>query len=63
MQKNEVLSEHEATWGTNGLSDLRYTIVENTSLSEHTKRVLVNLHLNGHWTDERSGVDEATWGK
>jgi len=62
-QKNEVLSEHKDTWRTNGLTDLQYTIVSTTELNEHTKRVLVELGLNNHWTDERSGVDDARWGK
>ena len=51
MNKQEVLAEHKAAWKTNGLVDLRYTELEQLSLSEHCVKYLVNVMENNHWTD------------
>jgi hypothetical protein len=60
MVKWELKDEHESTWKTNGLSDLRYSIVGKTDLHESKKatKVTADIKLNGaHWTNNKAGVD------
>lgn len=56
QKKWEVLDEHEATWATNGLSDLHYELLNEKSLNEHCTIVTVDIQLNGHWTDHECGI-------
>ena len=60
--KWEALEEHEATWSTNGLADLRYSEEGRTDdlhPSGKVTKVTVDLGLNGtHWTNDKSGVDQ-----
>jgi hypothetical protein len=59
--KWEALEEHEKTWATNGLADLRYTETARTTdlhPSGKVTKVTVDLGLNGdHWTNDKCGVD------
>jgi len=57
--KWEVLKEHDATWKTNGLHDLKYarkgparTLVDAPCCcaTVHT----VDVQLNGHWSDDQT---------
>jgi N-terminal domain of galactosyltransferase len=60
MVKWELLEEHEKTWKTNGLSDLRYTVLQQTPLDEKKKstKVSVDVKLNGdHWGNDKAGID------
>mmetsp|Transcript_7047 Transcript_7047/g.13289 ORF Transcript_7047/g.13289 Transcript_7047/m.13289 type:complete len:482 (-) Transcript_7047:1194-2639(-) len=72
MVKWEALKEHESTWRTNGLADLKYSILKMESLvdglrnSENEKddskpratKITVDVKLNGnHWSNEKSGMD------
>ncbi len=62
MNKTEVLKEHETTWRTNGLvveggGPLSYREVSRTESAErHLLHVVVDVQLNGHWTDAVSGL-------
>ena len=49
MVKWELLEEHEKTWKTNGLADLRYTVIKQTPLDEKNKstKITVDVKLNG----------------
>lgn len=60
MNKHEVLAEHDATWRSNGLHDLKYTEVARKALDPAGKciKVTVDVMLNGHWTDDRCGIDD-----
>lgn len=60
MVKWELKDEHETTWKTNGLADLKYKIVKTEQLgnSPHATKITVDLGTNGdHWTNEKAGVD------
>jgi hypothetical protein len=60
MVKWEALEEHEATWKTNGLADLKYTLLETTALDATKKadKLTVDVKLNNsHWANEKCGVD------
>lgn len=60
MVKWEALEEHETTWKTNGLADLKYALLETKALDNTKKadKLTVDVKLNGsHWTNEKSGVD------
>jgi len=64
MVKWEALDEHDATWKTNGLSDLKYEVTGTTQLDgldrEKSKatKVTVDVLLNGnHWANDKCGVD------
>jgi N-terminal domain of galactosyltransferase len=67
MVKWELQDEHEATWKQNGLSDLKYTILEQSSLEgDRATKYTVDVKLNGtHWTNEKAGMDyvETSWKK
>jgi len=60
--KWELLKEHDATWKTNGLSDLTYSVLNKTSLDPDTNKatkVTVDVKLNGnHWSNDKGiGMD------
>lgn len=59
MVKWEALEEHEKNWKTNGLADLKYSVVENTALDDSKKatKLTVDVQLNNHWADEKCAVD------
>ena len=60
MVKWEALEEHSTTWKTNGLADLKYTLLETKPLDNTKKadKLTVDVKLNGnHWTNEKSGLD------
>lgn len=60
MVKWELNSEHESTWKTNGLADLKYKVVNTVSLdaTQHSSKITVDVQMNGsHWTNEKAGVD------
>jgi N-terminal domain of galactosyltransferase len=57
MVKWELQSEHETTWKTNGLADLKYEIIAQEKLNSSATKITVHLKLNGtHWTNEKAGV-------
>ena len=57
MVKWEALEEHEATWKTNGLANLKYKVLDTTRLNDQATKVTVDVLLNNHWADEKAGVD------
>lgn len=60
MVKWELKDEHERTWKTNGLADLKYSLLERTSLDPQalSSKLTVDIKLNGdHWTNAKAGVD------
>lgn len=60
MVKWELKDEHEATWKTNGLVDLKYSLVKQTALDQAGKatKFTVDVKLNGnHWTNAKAGID------
>ena len=60
MVKWELAEEHEKTWKTNGLADLKYAVLQTQNLndSEHATKITVDVKMNGnHWTNEKAGVD------
>lgn len=60
MVKWELAEEHEKTWKTNGLADLKYSLLGTESLdaTKHSTMLKVDVKLNGnHWTNEKAGVD------
>jgi hypothetical protein len=61
MVKWELKDEHEKTWKTNGLSDLKYNIVSTTNLHESRKATKVTVDIKesntNHWTWAKAGVD------
>jgi len=59
MQKWEALEEHESTWKSNGMADLKYSVLETQALDEAKKstKATVDVKLNGnHWANDKSGV-------
>lgn len=62
LNKNEVLEEHASTWKTNGLSDLKYNELSRVNLNDHCVKVRVDLLLNNHWTDSKSGINDTSYG-
>jgi len=57
MRKNEVLAEHAKTWKTNGLSNLGYKVIGRHRCmagigTTKCVRVVVDVGLNGEWTDD-----------
>jgi hypothetical protein len=59
MVKWEALEEHEKTWRTNGLADLKYSVLESKPLDENKKatKITVDVQLNGdHWANDKCGV-------
>jgi hypothetical protein len=68
MVKWELKDEHESTWKTNGLSDLKYSVLSQVPLDDGKKatKVTVDVKLNGnHWTNEKAGIDyvDTSWKK
>ena len=73
MVKWEALKEHKSTWRTNGLADLRYSIIKvehldciTNGVTPVTKvekctskaRLTVDVKLNGnHWSNDKCGLD------
>ena len=62
MVKWELKDEHEATWKTNGLADLKYDLLKQTTLDEDggqkATKYTVDVRLNGnHWTNAKAGID------
>lgn len=60
MVKWEAADEHETTWKTNGLSDLKYSILKQQNLDDGKKstKATVDVKLNGnHWSNDKCGVD------
>jgi hypothetical protein len=61
MVKWELKDEHESTWKTNGLADLKYTVLSQTPLDPNNKstKITVDVKLNGnnHWTNEKAKLD------
>jgi hypothetical protein len=57
--KWEALKEHEATWKTNGLADLKYTLLETTMLdaTKNASKLTVDVKLNGNQWDSTSSID------
>jgi len=66
--KWEMKDEHAATWKTNGLVDLKYSLQKETPLDKDGKatKLTVEVKLNGnHWTNEKAAMDfiETSWKK
>jgi hypothetical protein len=61
MVKWELQDEHEKTWKINGLSDLKYSIINTTNLHESRKATKVTVDIKAsdtsHWTWAKAGVD------
>lgn len=60
MVKWEALDEHEATWKTNGLADLKYTLLATKDLddTQRATKFTVDVKLNGtHWANDKCSVD------
>lgn len=60
MVKWELLDEHEKNWKTNGLADLRYSVLKQAPLDEQKKstKITVDVKLNGnHWANEKCGIN------
>jgi hypothetical protein len=61
MVKWEAAEEHENTWKTNGLADLKYQVLETKPLNADTKTATlytVDVKLNGsHWSNDKAGID------
>jgi hypothetical protein len=53
------LEEHEATWKTNGMSNLKYNVLERKFLDDIRTDVLLN---GNHWANAKSSMD-FTWAK
>lgn len=60
MNKHEVLDEHEKTWQTNGLRLLNFEEISRKFLDAdgHCSKITVDVLLNNHWTDARSGIND-----
>ena len=57
LVKWELLDEHDKTWQTNGLSDLRCSVMKQSPLDEQKKstKITVDVQLNGdHWSNGES---------
>jgi len=58
MVKWELAKESASTWKQNGLSNLKYEVLQRKSLSRFATKVTVDVQLNkGDWTNERAGAD------
>ena len=62
MVKWEALEEHETTWRSNGMADLKYSVLETKELllddSKKATKVTVDVKLNGdHWANKKCGMD------
>jgi len=58
MNRYELKNEHETTWQSNGLSNLSYKVLLRTELDRFCSKVTVDVQLNGHWSDDRCGIDD-----
>ena len=59
QKKWEVLAEHEKTWETNGLFDLKYNIIKETPIiNNYCTKITVDILLNQHWSDEECYITE-----
>ena len=66
--KWELKDEHETTWKSNGLADLKYSVLKETPLDDDGKatKLTADVKLNGtHWTNEKAAMDymETSWKK
>ena len=60
MNKTELFSEHESTWKTNGLNNLKYEIINRkTILNDNSEMITVDVQLNDHWTDLVCAIDDS----
>jgi hypothetical protein len=60
MVKWEALDEHETTWKTNGLMDLKYKLLSNKFMDNTKKASLIttDVLLNGnHWANQKCSLD------
>ena len=69
MSKWEALDEHESTWRTNGLHDLKYQVIGTKALFDddggegglgrgRATKITVNVQLNGnHWSNDKCGIE------
>lgn len=60
MVKWEALAEHEKTWKSNGMADLKYSVLETKALDATKKatKATVDVKLNGnHWANDKCGVE------
>jgi hypothetical protein len=48
MVKWELADEHEKTWKTNGLADLKYTVLNTQDMDDtrHSSKITVDVRLN-----------------
>ena len=54
--KWELLAEHKETWRSNGLSNLSYSVLSRVDgVNDCISRVVVDVTLNGDWSDARAG--------
>lgn len=59
QKKWEVLEEHDTTWQKNGLTDLKYNIINETKLNDqYCTKFTVDILLNEHWTDNECFITE-----
>ena len=59
MNKREVLGEHEATWKTNGLSNLKYEKINQIWRNDDYCTIInVNVKENNHWSDLSLGIED-----
>jgi hypothetical protein len=61
QKKWELLDEHEATWASNGLSDLAYNVVEKNEVGHfppnECEMMVVDVQLNPeHWSNAECGL-------
>jgi hypothetical protein len=72
MNKFELLKEHSSTWDSNGLKDLKYSVLKrqdtdacathkssNSGGRGSVSRITVDVLLNQHWTDLACGIDDS----
>jgi len=60
MVKWEAADEHEKTWKTNGMADLKYSVLKQQPLDDHNNstKATVDVKLNAnHWSNDKCGVD------
>lgn len=63
LQKTELRDESKASWESNGLQHIEYDILKVDAMNEITRRILVNVKLNNHWTDNLCSVENVAWGR
>lgn len=61
MTKWECLDEHQTTWKTNGMADLKYKVLSKEFIADTNEKasmIHTDVLLNGqHWSNEKSAVD------